>query len=88
MEILLRGPLEEAGSLVVALRLWRVFKIIEEFSSGAEDELAELEVRITDLEHEKAKIVEENQALRLRVRSNPNPGVAGNSSPDMDGHVG
>ena len=67
VDVLLRGPLEEAGSLVVVLRLWRVFKIIEEFSSGAEDELAELQERITELEHEKAEVDKENQALRLKV---------------------
>ena len=29
--------LEEAASIVVILRLWRVFKIVEEFSAGASD---------------------------------------------------
>ncbi|KEF51151.1 uncharacterized protein A1O9_12765 [Exophiala aquamarina CBS 119918] len=56
VDVLLRGPLEEAGSLVVALRLWRVFRIIEEFSSRAEDELAELQERISELQHGKAEV--------------------------------
>lgn len=87
LDVLLRGPVEEAGSLVVALRLWRVFKIIEEFSSGAEDELAELQERITNLEDEKAKIVEENQALRLRIQAGTNSEVLRNSSSGMDGYA-
>lgn len=87
LDVLLRGPVEEAGSLVVALRLWRVFKIIEEFSSGAEDELAELQERITDLEDEKAKIVEENQALRLRIQAGTNSEVLRNSRSGMDGYA-
>lgn len=67
IDVLLRGPIEEAGSLVVVGRLWRVFKIIEEFSSGAEDELAELQARIDELEREKDDVVKENQQLRYRV---------------------
>ena len=33
----LKDVLEEAASIVVILRLWRVFKIVEEFSAGASD---------------------------------------------------
>jgi len=68
VDVLLRGPIEEAGSLVVVGRLWRVFKIIEEFSSGAQDELAELQVRIEELEREKENVVKENEQLRFRTR--------------------
>lgn len=32
IDVLLHGTIEEIASLVVILRLWRVFKIIEEFS--------------------------------------------------------
>lgn len=32
IDVCLKGVLEEAGSIVVILRLWRVFKIVEEFS--------------------------------------------------------
>lgn len=68
IDVLLRGPLEEAGSLVVIFRLWRVFKIIEEFSTGAADELEELQERIDALEREKDEITKENQQLRYRSR--------------------
>ncbi|KIW52410.1 hypothetical protein PV05_08049 [Exophiala xenobiotica] len=66
IDVLLRGPVEEAGSLVVIGRLWRVFKIIEEFSTGAEDELEDMYERIEQLEQEKDKLVKENQELRFR----------------------
>ncbi|OCT52271.1 hypothetical protein CLCR_09257 [Cladophialophora carrionii] len=63
------GPLEEAGSLVVVLRLWRVFKIIEEFSSGAEeDQLAELQERIETLEKQKDDARKENEQLQMQMR--------------------
>ncbi len=66
IDVLLRGPVEEAGSLVVIGRLWRVFKIIEEFSTGAEDELEDMYERIEQLEQEKDKLAKENQELRFR----------------------
>jgi voltage-gated hydrogen channel 1 len=65
--VLHAGPLEEAGSLVVVLRLWRVFKIIEEFSSGAEDQLAELQERIDELVKEKEEVVKQNEELKVRL---------------------
>ncbi|KIX07959.1 uncharacterized protein Z518_02613 [Rhinocladiella mackenziei CBS 650.93] len=68
VDVLLRGPIEEAGSLVVVGRLWRVFKIMEEFSSGAEDELAEMQTRIDELQRQKDRVVKQNQELRLRLQ--------------------
>lgn len=32
--------LQQCRSIVIVLRLWRVFKIIEEFSSGAEEQVS------------------------------------------------
>lgn len=52
VDVLLHGTIEEAGSLIVVGRLWRVFKIIEEFSSGADDQIEELQERIESLEKE------------------------------------
>ena len=51
-DVLLHGILEEIASLVVILRLWRFFKIIEEFSVGAEEQMEGLEMRIEQLESE------------------------------------
>lgn len=39
VDVVLRGTVEEVGSLVVVGRLWRVFKIVEEMSEGAQEEL-------------------------------------------------
>lgn len=52
----LKGVLEEVGSIVVVLRLWRVFKIIEEFSSGAEEEMNALSERAERLEAENEQL--------------------------------
>lgn len=78
--VLRAGPLEEAGSLVVVLRLWRVFKIIEEFSSGAEDELAELQETIDELRREKDKVVKENRDLKVKLSDAEGDG-------DVDGRI-
>jgi hypothetical protein len=60
LDIILRGPAEEAASLIVILRLWRVFKIIEELSVGAQEQVSDMDKRINELELE---VVE----LRRRV---------------------
>jgi hypothetical protein len=60
LDIVLRGVTEEAASLIVVLRLWRVFKIIEELSVGAQEQMEDLQVRIHDLE-------KQNSELRARV---------------------
>jgi voltage-gated hydrogen channel 1 len=67
VDVLLHGTIEEAGSLVVVGRLWRVFKIIEEFSSGAQDQIEGLQERIKQLEKEKAACTRENEGLKQRV---------------------
>jgi hypothetical protein len=50
--VLLHGILEEVASLVVVLRLWRFFKIFEEFSVGAQEQMQGLELQIESLESE------------------------------------
>jgi hypothetical protein len=67
VDVLLHGTIEEAGSLIVVGRLWRVFKIIEEFSSGADDQIEELQERIELLE-------KENRVLQDSVRTGGNGG--------------
>ena len=54
--------LEEAGSIVVILRLWRVFKIVEEFSAGASDQMDIL----TELNE---KLEKENSDLKRELRT-------------------
>jgi cell division protein FtsB len=56
--------LEEAGSIVVILRLWRVFKIVEEFSAGASDEMDHLTQRNEKLEKENSDLKRELKTLK------------------------
>lgn len=58
-DVLLHGVLEEIASLVVILRLWRFFKIIEEIGVGAEEQMAVLEGKIEELERENGELKEE-----------------------------
>jgi len=55
-DVLLHGTLEEVASLVVVLRLWRFFKIIEKFSVGAQEQMDRLEMRISELEEENGRL--------------------------------
>lgn len=67
IDVLLRGILEEVASLVIILRLWRVFKIIEELSVGAQEQTEALRERIELLEQEKSQL--EVELTRFRSRA-------------------
>jgi voltage-gated hydrogen channel 1 len=67
VDVLLHGTIQEAGSLVVVGRLWRVFKIIEEFSTGAQEQIEGLQERIEQLEKEKEACTRENEGLKQRI---------------------
>lgn len=54
---------EEVGELVIVLRLWRVFQIIEELRSASEDTV---ELYEQDIE----RLREENVSLRQRLNLN------------------
>ena len=56
--------LEEAASIVVILRLWRVFKIVEEFSAGASDQMEVLGEKMEKLEAENQGLKRELRALK------------------------
>jgi hypothetical protein len=60
----LKGTLEEIGSIVVVLRLWRVFKIIEEFSTAANDQMDVLSEKIDHLEMENNELRKELNGLK------------------------
>ncbi|OJJ51108.1 hypothetical protein ASPZODRAFT_55138 [Penicilliopsis zonata CBS 506.65] len=60
IDVSLHGVAEELGSIVVVLRLWRVFKIIEELSSASEEAMEEYEVEIERLRAE-------NETLKRRL---------------------
>lgn len=67
IDVLLRGVLEEVASLVIVLRLWRVFKIIEELSVGAEEQMEDLQERLEMLEREKTELTKEVEKLTARL---------------------
>lgn len=62
------GVLEEAASLIVILRLWRVFKIIEELSLGAQEQVEEMEVEIEKLRSENLDLRRAGYPVRGRER--------------------
>lgn len=64
MDVLLRGVIEEVASLVVILRLWRVVKIIEELSVGAQEQMEDLIEKVTDLQRENEELKAELEALK------------------------
>ena len=64
VDVCLKGVLEEIGSIVVVLRLWRVFKIIEEFSAGAEEQMDALSEKIEHLEMENKELKKELVGLK------------------------
>jgi voltage-gated hydrogen channel 1 len=66
VDVVLHGVVEEVASLVVILRLWRIFKIVEEFSVGAEEEMDALTERIEQLENENRELKKELDALKGR----------------------
>ena len=61
IDVILHGVLEEIASLVVILRLWRVFKIVEELSGAAEQQMDGLRERIAELEDENGRLRNELQ---------------------------
>jgi len=64
IDVCLKGVLEEAGSIVVILRLWRVFKIVEEFSAGASDQMDALTEKMESLAAENQQLKRELRALK------------------------
>jgi voltage-gated hydrogen channel 1 len=64
VDVLLRGVIEEVASLVVILRLWRVVKIIEELSVGAQEQMEDLIEKVTDLQWENEELKAELKALK------------------------
>ena len=62
VDVFSHGRLEELGSIVIVLRLWRVFQIIEELRSVIEDTLEKNENEIHGLRQE---IISLRQRLNL-----------------------
>jgi voltage-gated hydrogen channel 1 len=64
VEVTLQGVTEEIASLIVILRLLRVVKIVDELSVGAEEQMRDLEDRLSDMEKENHELKEEVKRLR------------------------
>lgn len=56
LDVALRGIVEELGSLVVTLRLWRVFKIIEEMGEVSAEMMEKYEDELDSLKRENVKL--------------------------------
>jgi hypothetical protein len=67
LDLSLHGAIEEAASLIVVLRLWRVFKIIEELSVGAQEQVNEMDVEITRLLGENLALKREGESLKAEL---------------------
>ncbi|KAI5459339.1 hypothetical protein BGZ63DRAFT_390740 [Mariannaea sp. PMI_226] len=63
-DVILHGTIEEVASLIVVLRLWRVIKIIEELSLGAQERGEELELKIEELTNDNELLREQVSQLR------------------------
>ena len=57
-EVSLQGVGEEVASLIVALRLLRVVKIVDEISVGAEQQMSDLERRLELVQQENRELRE------------------------------
>lgn len=78
LDVALRGVVEELGSLVVVLRLWRVFKIIEEMSDISAEMMEKYEDELETLKLENAK-------LKRRLKGY---GANDDVDDDLEGHAG
>jgi hypothetical protein len=67
LDLSLHGAIEEAASLIVVLRLWRVFKIIEELSVGAQEQVNEMDVQIVNLVSENLQLKREGEGLKAEL---------------------
>ena len=73
IDVAFRGLVEEAGSLVVVGRLWRVVKIVEELGAAGDDTLEEMqerleksEERVKDLERKVRQLDGDSNDGRMR----------------------
>lgn len=66
IDVVESGTVEEVGSLVVVLRLWRVFKIIEKLSTGAQEQFGDLQGENEKLKEEVERLKGEVEELKRR----------------------
>ncbi|KAK3682141.1 hypothetical protein B0T22DRAFT_470417 [Podospora appendiculata] len=80
IDIVARGVLEEIGSLVIMLRLWRLVKIVEELSVGAAERMEEIEGKVVDLERENTDLKTQIEIMRDQYWENRDGGGGGSGS--------
>lgn len=81
LDVALRGVVEELGSLVVVLRLWRVFKIIEEMSEVSAEMMEKYEGELEDLRMENTKL---KRKLKGYGSNDEDEDIEGNAGGDED----
>lgn len=84
IELAITDPMDQAGSLIIVIRLWRVFKIVGELSSEAEGEITALREQIEKLKHKNEEILKENHDLRSRVQATSSANSIGNHDHSHD----
>ncbi|KAF4987229.1 hypothetical protein FGRMN_10480 [Fusarium graminum] len=67
-DVLLRGIVEEVASLIVVMRLWRVVKIIEELSLGAQEQTEELSEKLEQCRVDNETLKNEIHRLKEELR--------------------
>ncbi|KAK5661680.1 hypothetical protein OQA88_9780 [Cercophora sp. LCS_1] len=64
IDVVTKGILEEIGSMIIVLRLWRFIKIVEELSLGR---MEDIEAKVENLRRENEELKSEAEALRSRL---------------------
>lgn len=67
VDVCLKGVVEEAAELVIVLRLWRVFKIIEELGVEHVDQMEEIQEKVKDVEKQNQELKGELKDLKTRL---------------------
>lgn len=66
IDVLSHGVFEDLGSLVIILRLWRLVKVVDEMTSGAEERMEEMTTKLDDLEKQNSALLAQLQERRAR----------------------
>ena len=64
IDVITHGIVEEIGSMIIILRLWRFVKIVEELGLGASERMEEVEARVADLERQNLELKSEIETMR------------------------
>lgn len=72
IDVCMKGVLEEVGSIVIVLRLWRVVKIVDELSAEAQEQMEQMARRLERAERERADAVSELREWRRQVSNASN----------------